>query len=328
MAVKRLISMAPKQFISILTLTAVALAQSRPASTAQDELAKLISDAEKLKARLGDVKGMEDRIALLEQELLEARMKNQGKPAAPAAQPSGQPAPVNAKVSGPNTPANAAPPEPVEVITIKKPMIEDEEPFDPAKLRVAEAADAADALVRAENAAATARAAAAAAATRAAEAVAAQARSRAAAAQPPPAAAAVQPPPAPIAAPLTPAAAPALDAALPNPAPPAVPGGQAAPVSPGTNAGFVWPKVKRRVLPVLTSYLRSSLREEVTLSLNVDVAANGDVTRVSPQERGSLLIDQLNIIAIEAVRRWQFEAGTQDGKAIASHTTVRFKFTK
>ena len=273
MAAKRLFSMAPKQFILILTFTVTALAQSRPASTAPEELAKLTSDAEKVIARLGGLKGIEERIAVLERKILEAKQ---------TVQPSGLPSPLNARAS--------RLPEPAEVVTIamKKPMIEDEEPFDPAKLFAAEAADAAEAAVRAENAAATARAAATLAAARAAEAT---AKTRGAAALP---------------------AAPAIPAQA----------------SPASNVGFVSPEVKRRVAPELTSALRNSLEEEVTVSLDVEVAANGEVTGVSPQEKGTVLIDQLNVAAIVAVRQWQFEAGTQDGKAVACRTTVRFKFTK
>ena len=280
MAAKRLFSMAPKQLILILTFTVTALAQSRSAFTAQDELAKLTNDAEKVIARLGGLKGIEERIAVLERKILEAKSKSQVNGAAPS------PLSVNARAS--------RLPEPAEVVTIamKKPMIEDEEPFDPAKLFAAEAADAAEAAVRAENAAATARAAATLAATRAAEAA---AKARGAAAPPAPA----------IPVELSPALA-----------------------SPDSNVGFVSPKVKRRVAPELSVALRNSLEEEVTVSLDVEVAANGEVTRVSPQEKGTVLIDQLNVAAVAAVRQWQFEAGTQDGKAVSSQTTVRFKFTE
>ena len=288
MAAKRITSMAPNRFILILTFTVAGLAQSQPASTAQDEFAKLTSDAEKILAKLGGLKGIEERIALLERKILEGKTKSQGNPTAPL---SGAPAPVLAKVS----PAVAikAPVEPVEEITInmKRPMVEDEEPFDPAKLLAAEAADAAEAALRAENAAATARAAAGVAAARAAEAA---KQVRAAAAEPA-SATAVQPSP--------------------------------TPASPVVDTSLVSPKVKRRVLPELSSSLRNSLSEEVTVSLSVEVAANGEVTGASPLEKGTPLIDQLNAVAIEAVRRWQFEAGTQDGKAVASQTTVRFKFT-
>lgn len=136
--------MAFKQLISVLILAAVAMAQSRPA----DSLAKLQSEVDQLKARLDAMKGLEERVALLEQELLEVRLQSKVKPAGPIT-PA---APVSAKngVPGLTPPAAGAieavkaavePVEPAEavVLTVKRPVIEEEAPFDPAKLRAAEA---------------------------------------------------------------------------------------------------------------------------------------------------------------------------------------------
>jgi hypothetical protein len=155
-----------KQLISVLILAAVAMAQSRPA----DSLAKLQSEVEQLKARLDAMKGLEERVALLEQELLEVRLQSKVKPAGPTA-PA---APVSAKNGTPGlTPPTAGatetvkavvePVEPAEAVvqTVKRPVIEEEAPFDAVKLRAAEA-EAEAAAKAAEEAAAAAPPAAAA----------------------------------------------------------------------------------------------------------------------------------------------------------------------
>ena len=69
--------MAFKQLVSVLVLAAVAMAQSRPT----DPLTKLQIEVEELKARLNAMKGLEERVALLEQELLEVRLQSKIKPA-------------------------------------------------------------------------------------------------------------------------------------------------------------------------------------------------------------------------------------------------------
>ncbi len=136
--------MAFKQLISVLILAAGAMAQSRPA----DPLTKLQSEVEELKARLNAMKGLEERVALLEQELLEVRLQSKIKPAGPTA-PT---APVSAKNGTPGLTPPAAgaaevvkaavePVEPVEAVVqaVKRPVIEEEAPFDAVKLRAAEA---------------------------------------------------------------------------------------------------------------------------------------------------------------------------------------------
>ncbi len=133
------------------------MAQPRPA----DPLTKLQSEVEELKARLNAMKGLEERVALLEQELLEVRLQTKIKPAGPATPV----APVSAKNGAPGlTPpttvaaevvrAAVEPVEPVEAVeqAVKRPVIEEEAPFDAAKLREAEAE--ADAAAKAAEAAA------------------------------------------------------------------------------------------------------------------------------------------------------------------------------
>ena len=150
--------MAFKQLISVLILAAVAMAQSRPA----DPLTKLQSEVEELKARLNAMKGLEERVALLEQELLEVRLQSKIKPAGPTA-PT---APVSAKNGTPGLTPPAAgaaevvkaavePVEPVEAVVqaVKRPVIEEEAPFDAVKLRAAEAE--AEAAAKAAEAAAS-----------------------------------------------------------------------------------------------------------------------------------------------------------------------------
>ena len=107
------------------------------------------------------MKGLEERVALLEQELLEVRLQSKVKPAGPTA-PA---APVSAKNGAPGlTPPTAGatetlkaavePVEPAEAVvqTVKRPVIEEEAPFDAVKLRAAEAE--AEAAARAADAAA------------------------------------------------------------------------------------------------------------------------------------------------------------------------------
>ena len=150
--------MAFKQLISVLILAAVAMAQSRPT----DPLSKLQSEVEELKARLNAMKGLEERVALLEQELLEVRLQSKIKPAGPTT-PT---APVSAKNGTPGLTPPAAgaaevvkaavePVEPVEAVVqaVKRPVIEEEAPFDAVKLRAAEAE--AEAAAKAAEAAAS-----------------------------------------------------------------------------------------------------------------------------------------------------------------------------
>ncbi len=155
--------MAFKQLISVLILAAVAMAQSRPT----DPLSKLQSEVEELKARLNAMKGLEERVALLEQELLEVRLQSKIKPAGP----NTPAAPVSAKNGAPGLTPPAAgaaevvkaavePVEPVEAVApaVKRPVIEEEAPFDAVKLRAAEAE--AEAAAKAAEAAASPAAAA------------------------------------------------------------------------------------------------------------------------------------------------------------------------
>ncbi|MEO7651551.1 MAG: TonB family protein, partial [Bryobacteraceae bacterium] len=147
---------------------------------------------------------------------------------------------------------------------------------------------------------------------------------------------------APVAAPVQNTPAPAPAAAQPTSAPTAGPAVRAtppveksvppaptvasAPVSAPTAAlPVIAPRAIRREAPMIPAPLKRRINGAVNVTIQVDVDATGKVVRAVSLTKGDTLTNQISGLALEAARKWQFEAATQGGQKVPSQAKLEFR---
>jgi TonB family protein len=112
---------------------------------------------------------------------------------------------------------------------------------------------------------------------------------------------------------------------LPAPAPHT----KGSPVSaPVVQSSIVPPRAVRQVRPVLPVALKMWLQETVTVMVTASIDENGSVTATSTPPASDSIRKALNAQAEAAVRQWDFEPATLNGRPIPASTTIEFQFAK
>lgn len=99
-------------------------------------------------------------------------------------------------------------------------------------------------------------------------------------------------------------------------------------IAPISNGVAVGPRLLHNAPLAIPSWVKTDLKHDVSVTVQVSVDASGKVLRADSPKQGDKIADMLTSIAVAAVRSYKFAPASVGGKSVPGEITLHFNFSR